>query len=143
MSKHLTKDCFYTLPSGAQVHPCRLILKDGTLMWKHALLSQNKFTALPQTQAHEQHIIKTAQRLEELNTWVSQDLEPWECLMPISWYDPCVETLSQGCRVYFYHPHVSSADLYERLKDHIQPHETLGLQLNAIPAHSSLYFQRC
>ena len=28
--------------------------------------------SLPISEAHEQHIIKTAQRLEELNSWVSQ-----------------------------------------------------------------------
>jgi hypothetical protein len=62
MSKHLAKECLYHLPSGNSVHPCRLIIRDGTLMWKHALLSCNEFTAVPETQAHEQHIIKTAQR---------------------------------------------------------------------------------
>ena len=41
-------------------------------MWKHALISNNEFTSLPLSQAHEAHIMKTAQRLEELNTWVSQ-----------------------------------------------------------------------
>ena len=54
-----------------------------------------------------------------------------------------LKSLSEGIRVYFYHPNVSYTHLYERLKDHIQPHETLGLQLNATPGSSSLYFQRC
>ena len=78
MSKHISKETFYPLPSGANVHPCRLIQRDGTLMWKHALLCSNEIH-LPKNQAEEQHIIKTAQRLEELNSWVSQGLEPWEC----------------------------------------------------------------
>ena len=73
MSKHISPSYFYNLPSGNKVHPCRLIHKDGTLMWKHALLHQNEHK-LPASEAHEQHIIKTAQRLEELNSWVSSDL---------------------------------------------------------------------
>ena len=36
MSKHIAQHHFYQLPSGSAVHPCRLIQKDGTLMWKHA-----------------------------------------------------------------------------------------------------------
>ena len=32
MSKHIDKKYLYQLPSGAAVHPCRLIHKDGTLM---------------------------------------------------------------------------------------------------------------
>ena len=87
MSKHISPSYFYELPSGTKVHPCRLILKDGSLMWKHALLNQNK-AALPLCEAHEQHIVKTAQRLEELNSWVSQDLEPWNFLVPTLWYAP-------------------------------------------------------
>ena len=85
MSKHISPSYFYDLPSGIKVHPCRLILKDGSLMWKHALLNQNK-AVLPECEAHEQHIVKTAQRLEELNSWVSQDLEPWNFLVPSLWY---------------------------------------------------------
>ena len=81
MSKHIRATAFYTLPSGSAIHPCRLIQRDGTLMLKSALLYDNEMY-LPKTEAHEQHIIKTAQRLEELNAWVSQDLEPWECFVP-------------------------------------------------------------
>ena len=103
MSKHLAKDCLYELPSGNLVHPCRLIIRDGTLMWKHAFLSLNQFTSLPATQAHEQHIIKTAQRLEELNMWVSQDLEPWQSFVPLAWYNPEDPLLYQGISVYFQH----------------------------------------
>ena len=142
MSKHLTKECFYKLPSGTLVHPCRLILRDGTLMWKHALLSLNHFTAIPQTQAHEQHIIKTAQRLEELNTWVSQDLEPWECLNPIAWYDPSTPNLSDGISVYFNH-RIHPADfVFAQLKDHIQPHESLEI-VERFPVSPVLLFKRC
>ena len=81
MSKHLSPDIFYDLPSGTKVHPNRLIQRDGSLMWKHALWSKG-FVHVPQTEAHEAHIIKTAQRLEELNCWVSQGLEPWDFLKP-------------------------------------------------------------
>ena len=142
MSKHLTKECFYELPSGTSVHPCRLILRDGTLMWKHALLSLNHFTAVPQTQAHEQHIVKTAQRLEELNTWVSQDLEPWECLNPIAWYDPSTPTLSDGISVYFNHRIHPVNFVYAQLKDHVQTHETLEI-VELSPASPVLFFKRC
>ena len=143
MSKHLAKDAFYKLPSGNAVHPCRLILKDGTLMWKHALLSCNSFTSLPETQAHEQHIIKTAQRLEELNTWVSQDLEPWECIQPIHWYDPSNPKLSDGISVYFSHRVHPPKFLYEKLKSHILPHETLEVYDKRWPANNLLFFKRC
>ena len=78
-SKHLTKDAFYQLPSGALVHPCRLIFKDGTPIGSMLCCGECLYF-LPLDQAHEAHIVKTAQRLEELNTWVSQSLEPWECL---------------------------------------------------------------
>ena len=40
MTKHIDKGIFYPLPSGTKVHPCRLIHRDGTLMWKHALLHE-------------------------------------------------------------------------------------------------------
>ncbi len=143
MSKHLDKRCFYQMPSGNHVHPCRLILRDGTLMWKHALLNHNKFTSLPHTQAHEQHIIKTAQRLEELNTWVSQDMEPWECITPLAWYDPEIPSLSEGINLYFFHRGYDTEDLYEELIDHIQPHETLEIYDRKFPSDHLLYFKRC
>ena len=76
MSRHISPESFYELPSGNRVHPCRLIHKDGTLMWKHAILIDNEVAAMPECEAHEQHIIKTAQRIEELNSWVSHDLDP-------------------------------------------------------------------
>ena len=63
MSKHINQKCLYQLPSGVAVHPCRLIHKDGTLMWKHALLSTNNEANMPSCTAHEVHIQKTAQRL--------------------------------------------------------------------------------
>ena len=57
-------------------------------MWKHAFLVGNAFTQLPTEQAHEAHIIKTAHRLEELNSWVSQGLDPWHGIQPTLWYEP-------------------------------------------------------
>ena len=102
MSKHISPGFFYQLPSGARVHPCRLIQKDGTLMWKHALM-RNNIVTLPQSEAHEQHIIKTAQRLEELNSWISKDLNLWDCLLPTAWYVPTEPELSQGISVNFKH----------------------------------------
>ena len=142
MHKHLKKECLYNLPSGNSVHPCRLIVRDGTLMWKHALLNNNEFTGLPETQAVEQHIIKTAQRLEELNTWVSQDLEPWECLTPYAWYDPNNKNLCNGFTVYFNHSVYPADAVYEKLKSHVQPHETLAM-LDYFPSAPRLLFKRC
>ena len=134
--KHISPKCLYNLPSGNAVHPCRLIHKDGTLMWKHALLYNNKLS-IPTEHAHEAHIIKTAQRLEELNSWVSLDLEPWDCLIPTGWYVPHIPDLSNGISVYFEHFSRDTADVYDLLLPHIQDHETL---------HQSshyLFFKRC
>ena len=114
MSKHISKETFYPLPSGANVHPCRLIQRDGTLMWKHALLCSNAIY-LPSNQSQEQHIIKTAQRLEELNSWVSQGLEPWECLVIKEWYVPSQPELSKGISVYFNHFTYDLPYTYEKL----------------------------
>ena len=52
MSRHISPNAFYVLPSGNRVHPCRLIHKDATLMWKHALLGNNEFKSLPTEIAH-------------------------------------------------------------------------------------------
>ena len=142
MSKHLRKEILYNLPSGNAVHPCRLIIRDGTIMWKHALLCHNKFTGLPETQAQEQHIIKTAQRLEELNVWVSQELEPWECLTPHAWYDPANPDLNDGFAVYFTHSLYPIESVYNKLKDHIQEHETLQM-VDKFPNPPLLFFKRC
>ena len=65
MIKHLSPSVFYSLPSGNQVHPSRLIHRDGTIMWKHAVVSPYNELFLPESEAHEAHIIKTAARLEE------------------------------------------------------------------------------
>lgn len=142
MSKHLSKEFLYELPSGSQVHPCRLIVRDGTLMWKHVFLNQNKFTSLPRIIDHEQEIIKTAQRLEELNVWVSQDLEPWECLMPVAWYDPTIWDLEQGKGVYFTHSLHSSNHLFEELNDHLLAHETLKLVKGGYFPDELVYYHR-
>ena len=136
MSKNISKDGFISLPSGLQVHPCRLIHKDGTLMWKHALQHNNVYF-VPMQEYQEQHIIKTAQRLEELNSWVSQDLEPWECLQPTTWFSPMEDDLMEGYCVYFKHQLHDAPYTYEKLLPHIQEHESLELRNNY------LYFRRC
>ena len=136
MSKHIAQSCFYDLPSGSKVHPCRLIQKDGTLMWKHALLHANE-PVIPYTEAHEQHIIKTAQRLEELNSWVSVDSEAWECLMPVAWYLPARPELSEGISVYFKHTTLPIDSVYTTLSLHILPHESLELR------DKYIFFKRC
>ena len=125
MSRHISPSAFYCLPSGSKVHPCRLIQKDGTLMWKHALLFNNELASLPLNQAHEAHILKTAFRLEELNAWVSQGLDPWECLRPVRWYDPSHDDFSDGITVLFRHTTLPSHLIYKHLLEHKQEHETL------------------
>ena len=125
MSRHISPEAFYELPSGSRVHPCRLIHKDGTLMWKHALLFNNQLTAIPQEQSHEAHIIKTAMRLEELNSWVSHILDPWEFLRPIRWYDPAATNYDKGISVQFKHTSLPASVIYDTLLEHTQEHETL------------------
>ena len=134
--KHISPKCLYNLPSGNAVHPCRLIHKDGTLMWKHALLYNNKLS-IPTEHAHEAHIIKTAQRLEELNSWVSQDLEPWQCFIPYAWYSPFDSELTDGISVYFTHSLYDNEYIYDTLLPHIQDHETLEQR------DELLFFKRC
>ena len=132
MSKHISPSAFYELPSGNKVYPARLIHKDGTLMWRHAC-----DYAVPTEEAHEQHIIKTAQRLEELNSWVSSDLEAWECLMPQAWYVPDEPELAEGIAVYFNHTKRHIDYLYPALVSHILDHESLEIR------NKYLYFRRC
>ena len=132
MSRHISPEYFIDLPSGNRVHPCRLIHKDGTIMWQDAIWSDP-----PETQAQEQHIIKTAQRIEELNSWVSQGLEPWECLVPLHWYVPQHPVLGDGISLYFEHAVLNTADVYETLKTHVLEHESLKW------ADDVLFFSRC
>ena len=137
MSKHIAKSCLYNLPSGAAVHPCRLIHKDGTLMWKHALLCQDNFANIPTTESQEQHIIKTAQRLEELNSWCSPELEPWQCFIPYAWYSPDDGELKDGISVYFTHAIYNNDEIFDILLPHVQQHETLERR------DSLIFFKRC
>ena len=136
MSKHLNDNVFYYMPSSLKVHPCRLIQRDGTLMWKHACLYHNE-VQLPTEESHEQHIIKTAQRLEELNSWVSRDSEPWECLKVMAWYVPQIEELSEGIGCYFSYDQFNNQEIYSTLSAHILSHETLVIK------DRHLYFRRC
>jgi hypothetical protein len=137
MSKHIAPDCLITLPSNDRVHPCRLILKDGTLMWKHALFYQDSIVCTPTSVAHESHIIKTAQRLEELNSWISQGLEPWNSFTIKGWYQPFNPELNEGISVFFKHSTHELDFTFENLLPHIQDHETLELRKRY------LFFQRC
>ena len=135
MTKHLAKDCLYTLPSGTIIHPSRLIQRDGTLMWKHVFTFENTFTSLPISEEHETNIIKTAHRIEELNVWVSQSLEPWECLKPYLWYNPDNKEHTDGTALYFYHTLHDAEYTFNVLHKHTNPHETLEL------VHEFLYFK--
>ena len=106
-------------------------------MWKHALLSNNELADVPTDQAHEAHILKTALRIEELNSWVSQGLDPWECLRPIRWYDPSMKGFEEGITVEFKHTCLPSHFILDKLLEHKQDHETLSL-INGI-----FKFKRC
>ena len=105
-------------------------------MWKHALLYNNE-AFVPQTAAQEQHIIKTAQRLEELNSWVSQGREPWECLQPVAWFYPLTDELQDGISVYVKHAVLETEPVLLALLEHIQEHELLEVRCNHI------FFKRC
>ena len=133
MHKNLNKELLVKLPSGNVVHPSRLIHKDGTLMWKHAMTD----CVIPATEAQEQHIVKTAQRLEELNSWVSRELDVWQCLVPIHWYSPTNDELSTGYSVYFKHAVYDNEHTYDCLAPHVLPHETLSI------CENFLLFKRC
>ena len=106
-------------------------------MWKHALHIKDGVMCEPSQLSVEQHIIKTAQRLEELNSWVSQDLEPWQGFVPYAWFSPFDEELTQGISVYFTHASLGNEDIYTQLQPHIQPHEALEQRDNL------LFFKRC
>lgn len=136
MSKHISSEVFLHLPSGQKVHPCRLIIKDGSFMWKHALLSANKYI-IPQCLAHEAHIIKTAQRLEELNSWVSLSCEPCDSFDLKAWYIPGHPELNEGISVFFTYQKYNLDETFDKLYPHIQDHEKLEKRDN------TLYFQRC
>ena len=136
MSKNINPSYMYKFPSGQSVHPCRLIQRDGCLMWKHALLYNGELS-IPTEEAHEQHIIKTAQRLEELNSWVSQDLEPWNFLVPTLWYVPGLADYAEGIAVNFTHSTKDTTEVYDILCNHTLAHETLNLR------DKYIYFRRC
>ena len=107
-------------------------------MWKHALLYQNE-SNLPLTQAHEVHIVKTAQRIEELNCWASQNLEPWECLQPKKWYtiNDKHQPYAEGYGCCIFHMVMPLEKVVKLLEPHVQSHETIELKDNCI------YFCRC
>ena len=138
MQKYFAQGTFYKLPSGNEVHPHRLIVRDGSLSWRDACYnSQFQVVNIPQELAHEQHILKTCQRLEELNTWIEPVQEPWDRLKTIVWYEPREPELAEGISLYFTHKIFSKKATYKLLIDHILPHETLEIRDNY------LFFKRC
>jgi hypothetical protein len=139
MSKQIAPSAFILLPSGDEVFPSRLIHRDGTIMWKHALEAKGR-AFVPACLAHEAHIIKTAARIEELNAWVSQNLDIWNCLVPKFWYDPTHEhaPFANGYACEIKHVSKASPDVVQILQQHVQDHETLKLAGNG-----NMYFSRC
>lgn len=93
MSKALDPSLFYTLPSGARVHPSRLIVRDGHYTWSSALLD------LPSERAHEAHIVKTAARLEELASELGLASDDYPLIYPVRWYEPGDEEFGEGIAV--------------------------------------------
>jgi hypothetical protein len=132
MNKNLVPESLIHLPSGQSVHPCRMIIKDGTLMWKDAITY-----FVPSDQAHEAHIIKTAQRLEDLHTWVSEGLDCWEGFKISSWYNPLDPLLYQGIAVFFQHRSKPIDEVITILTPHIYEHETLD------STDRLIFFKRC
>ena len=136
MQKYFAEGTFYNLPSGNKFHPQRLIIRDGTLTWRDALACEG-VVHIPQDLAHEQHIIKTAQRVEELNSWCSQSMELWHCIKPLAWFKPDVKELSEGICLYFEHTVLRTKTAYAKLIPHIKDHEELEVRDNC------LLFKRC
>ena len=131
-------DQYIHLPSGQKVHPCRLIQKDGTLMWKDALhWSYKDGRIVPSCHAHEAHIIKTAQRLEELHCWVNADMDIWDGFIIQAWYRPRHKMLTDGISVFFTHRTMDATALMDALVPHILEHESLE-QYEQV-----LFFKRC
>ena len=139
MHKYFKEDFFYNLPSGNSYHPARCIIRDGTLTWSDALHSkEDNRVFLPIEQAHEQHIIKTAQRLEELNTWLMKSTsELHDCFKPHEWFNPLKQELHQGIALYFTHRLYSPYYVHMALEPHIKPHESLEIH------GEQLFFKRC
>lgn len=137
MSKHLIPEILIDLPSGQSVHPCRFIHKDGTLLWKDALHMGANGRIIPSCQAHEAHIIKTASRLEELSSWVTDGLEFWEGFHIHAWYRPTHSKLSDGISVYFTHRILPCDQLLNELAPRVLEHEALSKEGDC------LYFKRC
>ena len=102
------------------MHPCRLIHKDGTLMWRHALGGKTA-----QQLSVETNIITVAGRIEELNSWASAFCEIWECLMPIKWYEPDDPHHSDGLRVLLNHTAMDNSDVFTLISAHLKDGELL------------------
>ena len=85
MQKFFMPGVLYEFPSKNHYHINRCIVRDGTLMWSDALYSKlDECINVPKELAHEQHIVKTAQRLEELNSWLVQPDFGYICINPQS-----------------------------------------------------------
>ena len=136
--KGIAPSALIALPVLGQIHPSRLIVRDGTLMWKHALTTSGVIH-VPSCAAIESHIVKTAQRLEELSRWLMDlgDVDDGFVLKPIQWYDPSDPELRMGISVYLTHASLSVEEVFDIFKEHILPHETLELRDNY------LFFRRC
>jgi len=139
MQKYFTKGYLYELPSGLTAHPSRCIIRDGSITWSDALRTKlDDCLYIPTEHCHEQHILKTAHRLEELNSWAAQpDFDLHDCLLPFEWFNPTKEWLADGISVYFKHTVLSTELIFDKLHPHIKPHEELEVR------DGYLFFKRC
>ena len=125
------------LPSGAKVHPWRTIVRDGHLMWKHAVMDEGVIYT-PLELSHEAHIIKTAGRLEALAAWADHGDSDPEGFVIDTWYNhDAYGDFDEGICVLFRHSKLAACDCYSKIKDHLQPGEDLLLMAD------QLRFRRC
>ena len=118
-----------------------LIIPKGEI---HAIMGRNgsgKTTTANVIMGHPAYEIEDGEMF--LDGESLQDMEPWECIMPIAWYDPTIPSLSEGICLYFYHKRYTADELYAKLAEHIQSHESLEVYKSNFPSDQALFFKRC
>ena len=127
MVRRFPPELMLSLPSGSAVHPCRLIIRDGTLMWKQVLSAGY----LPATDGQEAAIQKCALRLEELLRWLpEQDSE--EHIRVLQWFDPKDPDYRQGSRCRFTHMTLANDLVSEFFLPHLADKEGLVIENNSL-----------
>ena len=127
MVRRFPPELMLKLPSGSSVHPCRLIVRDGSLMWKQAFTSR----VLPGTTEQEEQIIKCAIRLEELLRWLPES-DAEEHVQILQWLDPTQAEYEGGSRCRFVHKSIASEQLYGCFVSHLAGNEELMIENNSV-----------